>query len=266
MSHSFDAYDGIASAEIGLYSLYLGGAIYLCFKHGFGRSAGWRSLIMLSLARLIGASMRLATISMPTDKSLYIGWLILLGIGLGPLILTLHGLLGRILDSMSSQGHSIIKSFHRRVFEILILVGVILLIIGGTQSKITIQNGNPVTHYVTLSYVGTAILVGVMGLLILECFIVFRNRASIIPGENRILIAVIICIPLVLVRLCYSCILVFGGVHSTPWLLLGMSTCMEVTTTFICETVGFTLSKTAFDIGSPQGQEMEPMASYGMSK
>ncbi|KAM0263370.1 hypothetical protein ACHAQJ_001226 [Trichoderma viride] len=267
MTGSFDAYDGIACAEIGIYCIYLCGAIYLCRKHGLTKSAGWRFLIILSLARIIGDSMRLATIWQPTNQSLYIGWLTLLGVGLGPLILTLHGVLGRLIDSMNIQGRAPIKSFHRRLLEFLMFGGMILVIIGGTKSQYTLNHGSPVVHYSTLSYIGTGIIVVVMGLLILECLIVFRNRDCIVQSEHRVLTAVIICIPFVLVRLAYSCILVFGGVHSSPWLLLGMSTAMEVTVTFICEITGFTLPSDEFlEVSLSRDQEMQPMAHYRMSK
>ncbi|QYT00176.1 hypothetical protein H0G86_007273 [Trichoderma simmonsii] len=263
MSRPFDAYDGIACGEIAIYCLYLGGAIFLCRKHGFGRSAGWRFLIMLSLARIIGDAMRLATISLPTNQSLYIGWLILLGVGLGPLVLTLHGLLGRLIDSIGNQGPLLIKSTHRRLLELLMLAGMVLVIIGGTQSSYTLTNGSPVTHYVTLSYVGTGIIAAVIGLLILEILLVYKNRDYIIQGERRILIAIVICIPFVLVRLAYSCSLVFGGVHTSPWLLLGMSTAMEVTVTLICEILGFTIH-TGFV--EQTGEEMQPMARFSALK
>jgi hypothetical protein len=267
MSRPFDAYDGIACAEIGIYCIYLCGAIYLCHKHGFTTSSGWRYLIILSLARLIGDSMRLATISQPTNKNLYIGWLILLGVGLGPLILSLHGILGLLIDSMNTQGRVLIKSFYRHLLELLMLGGIILGIVGGIQSHFSINQGNPVTHYSTLSYVGSGIIVAVMGLLLLECLIVFRNRDCIVQSENRVLTAVIICIPFVLVRLAYSWILVFGGVHSSPWLLLGMSTAMEVIVTFICEVIGFGLpTNNSFEASLSRDQEMEPMASYRISK
>ncbi|EHK19266.1 uncharacterized protein TRIVIDRAFT_49577 [Trichoderma virens Gv29-8] len=267
MGRPFDAYDGIACAEIGIYCIYLCGAIYLLRKHGFREGAGWRFLIMLSLARLIGDSMRLATISQPTNRSLYVGWLILLGLGIGPLILTLHGVLGRLIDSMNAQGRAPIKSFHRRLLEILMLGGMVLVIIGGTKSHYTLSHGNPVTQYSSLSSVGTGIIVAVMGLLLLEYLIVFRNRDCITRIEHRVLIAVIICIPFVLVRVAYSCILVFGGVHSSPWLLLGMSTAMEVIVTFICELCGFILPSVTFLEGSSsQDREMQPMGSYGISK
>ncbi|KAL7935682.1 hypothetical protein V8C35DRAFT_333566 [Trichoderma chlorosporum] len=267
MTGNFDAYDGIASAEIAIYCIFLGGAIYLSFKQGFSRSAGWRFLIILSLARLIGDTMRLLTLSQPTNKTLYIGWLILLSVGLGPLILTLHGLLGRLIDSMSGQGFTIIKSFHRRLLELLMGGGMVLVIIGGTKSSFTLDHGSPVTHYSSLSYIGTGIIVAVMGLFLLEFLIVFRNRDYIVRGEKHIIIAVAICIPFVLVRLAYSCSLVFGGVHTTPWLLLGMSTAMEVTVSFICEIIGFTMQNRFVETGLPQEDgEGQPMTGYGGPK
>jgi uncharacterized membrane protein len=190
--------------------------------------------------------MRLATLSQPTNRSLYVGWLTLLGVALGPLILMLHGLLGRLFDSLAGLGNNPIKPIHRRLVELLMLVGMVLVVVGGTKSTYTVNAGSPRTEYSKISKAGTAIIVVVMAFLCLECSVVVRDRIHLAKSEHRILFSVIFCIPFVSVRLVYSCILAFSNVHTSPWLLLGMSSAMEVVVALVCEATGFSLGTAAY--------------------
>ncbi|KAM4068130.1 hypothetical protein HRG_009588 [Hirsutella rhossiliensis] len=243
MGRPLDAYDDIAIATIVIYAVFLAGAVALCFKHGLARSSGWRFLIILALARLIGSAFRLATVSAPADAGLYVGWLTLNGLGLAPLILMLLGLLGRVFDSTNRSGHDVVKPAHRRLVEILMLVAIILVIVGGTQSAVTVQGGVPKIAYSSTSKAGTAIMVAVLALLCLELLLAFRKRGHVARGERRIIVGVGLSIPFVIVRLVYSCLVVFGGVSSNVWLYLGMLVIMEMIVVIICQVLGFSLDK-----------------------
>ncbi|KAL3953645.1 hypothetical protein ACCO45_011601 [Purpureocillium lilacinum] len=225
MGRPLDTYDHIAIASLAIYSFFLIGAVYLCIKHGFKRSSGWRFLIILALARIIGDALRLATISAPTNESLYIGWMTLNGLGLGPLILVLLGLLDRVFDSINRQGHVVVKPMYQRILNLLMLVGIILLIVGGTHKA------------------GTCIFVAATALLCLETLLAFQNQGYVSEGEHRIILGVVASLPFVIVRLAYSCLLVFGGKTSTVWLYLGLLVIMEMVVVLICEVLGFTLDK-----------------------
>ncbi|KAK5989164.1 hypothetical protein PT974_10664 [Cladobotryum mycophilum] len=226
------AYDGIAVAELIFYLFALAGSIFLCFKHGFTKDAGWRALIILSLARIIGASLRLATISDPTNEDLYIGWMTLNGIGL---------------------------SKHQRLIELVLLVALILLIVGGTQSNFTITNGQPKVHYSTISHVSIALLIVVLVLVCLEVLLAYRNQGYVAQGEHRIILVIVLCMPFIIVRLVYSCLLVFGGITSTPWLYLGLSSLMEMIVTVISIVLGVSLEKVAKEPVSHTDEEMNSM-------
>jgi hypothetical protein len=79
-----DYREGVAIGELVCYVPALSIAILLAVRHGFGRSSGWFFLIMLSLARIIGAAMQIAIASNPTSISLYTGSAILTNTGFSP--------------------------------------------------------------------------------------------------------------------------------------------------------------------------------------
>ncbi|KAF4978815.1 hypothetical protein FZEAL_4859 [Fusarium zealandicum] len=243
MAPSLNNYDDIAIAEIVLYSIFLIGALVLCKNHGFGRNAGWFYLIILSLARLIGSAFLLAAVNDPSNKSLYIGWLTLNGVGLGPLILTLLGLLSRCFDSMSRQGHVVVKPIYQRIIQVSMLMAMILLAIGGSKSSYNLKEGAPKIQYSTESKVGIAFMIVVLVLLVGQTLLALRNQGYISQGERRLLIAIVASLPFVVVRLVYTCVLILGGHKQTVWMYLGAGIIMEMMVAFICEVVGFTLDK-----------------------
>ncbi|KAL7799964.1 hypothetical protein V8C37DRAFT_183 [Trichoderma ceciliae] len=243
MGRPLQAYDDIAIAELVFYIFALGGGIFLCVKHGFTKNAGFRALIILSLARIIGACFRLATISSPNNINLYIGWLTLNGIGLAPLILLSFGLLSRVFESIKSKGRTLVQPQYQRLVEVLMLLAIILLIVGGTKSNFSIIDGKPKVDYSTISHVAEGILIAIAALLAFAIGLAILNQNHVSTGEHRIIFIVAVCFPLILVRLVYSCLLIFGGVASTPWLYLGMSSLMEMIVTLLSEVLGFSLDK-----------------------
>lgn len=243
MARALDTYDGIAIAEIIVYTFFLAGGIFLSIKHGFKKSSGWRFLIILALARLIGSSLLLATINNPNNESLYVGYLTLNGVGFGPLILMLLGLLSRLFDSINRQRNTLVEPLYLRLISIMMLVAMVLLIYGGTQADYSTVNGVPKIEYVTASKVGAGLMIGVLVLLIIETALLTRNRGYICQGERRILLAVVLSIPFVLVRLVYTCILILGDKSQDVWLYFGAGVLMEMIVVLICQIVGFTLEK-----------------------
>ncbi|ODA77278.1 hypothetical protein RJ55_06905 [Drechmeria coniospora] len=243
-----DTYERIAIACIVFYSFALIGGIALCFKHGAHKSAGWRFLIILALARLIGQSMLLGTIDDPTNESLYIGWNTLNGLGLGPLVVMLLGLLGRVFEGITAvrHGNFIWRPQFTRLVELLMLVGFILIIVGGTQIDYEVQPSSaevPAVQYSGLTVAGVAIFTAVTVILCIATSIVFFHWHDIPDGEHRIAVAVLISLPFVIVRLIYSCIEVYGDVVPSRWMYLGMFIIMEMIVVLICEALGFSLGK-----------------------
>ncbi|KAH7143956.1 hypothetical protein EDB81DRAFT_512302 [Dactylonectria macrodidyma] len=243
MARSLDTYDRIAIAEIVFYSFFLISGIFLCFKHGLKRSSGWRFLVILALARLIGSSMLLATINDPSNVSLYVGWMTLNGVGFGPLILMLLGLVSRLFDSINRDGREILKPLYQRMISLLMLVAMVLLIIGGTNGDYTIVNGTPKITYPVESRVGAGLMITVLVFLVIETLLAVRYKSFVAEGERRILIAVLTSLPFVIVRLAYTCVLILGGKSQSVWFYLGGGVIMEMMVVVICQTVGFTLQQ-----------------------
>lgn len=263
MGRPLDIYDRIAVATIIVYSFFFCGGIFLTFKHGFAKSSGWRFLVILALARLIGSSLRLATISDPTNENLYVGWMVLNGLGLGPLITMLLGLLARLFMTISfnRNGNFFYSPRFQHLWELAMLVGLILVIVGGTESDFTIVNNEPKVHYSELSEAGISIFVAITGILCFGIFVASYNYASIDQGERRILVALILCMPFVIVRLVFACLEIWGGITASRWLYLGMFVIMEMIVVFICQVLGFLLDKVKIrpapgepDVGASQGQ------------
>jgi hypothetical protein len=98
MSDQTDAFtyrDGVAVVQLFFFTIYLGFAFLLCWRHGFCRSDDWLVLITFSTLRVLAACFQLASIKYPTTF-VYGGALICQEIGLGPLTLLNNGLCGRL--------------------------------------------------------------------------------------------------------------------------------------------------------------------------
>ncbi|KAG8406208.1 hypothetical protein J3459_019414 [Metarhizium acridum] len=256
MAH-FDTYDVISVVGIPIYVVFLICAVLLSIKHGFKKSSGWRYLVVLAAARIIGFSLRLAIINDPANTSLWIGWMTVNGLGLGPLVLVLLGLLSRVFDSINRQGHVVLTPTHQRLVQLLVVVAVVVTVVGGTQSGFSLQNGAVSVDYATASRVGVGLMIAAVALLCLEALVAFRNQGYVAQGEHRILLGVVASLPFVLVRLVYSCLTVFAGVNSNVWVYLGMGVLMEMVVVFMLELLGFTLDKAPRD---PRSDDPELLA------
>ncbi|KAI1102832.1 hypothetical protein F4804DRAFT_311816 [Jackrogersella minutella] len=251
--------DNISIAQIVIFvpTLFLG--IWLSIRHGFGKSAGWFYLIVFSLARIIGASMQLATISDPTNLSLRIGAATLQNVGLSPLIMIQLALLGRALGSIRKTTTSFVTEQRLRLVQLLALVGLILGIIGGSDSGSDFSTTGKWTIS-TLSKVGTGLTIAAFVLLALSTAAVAMQLSYIEAGEKRLVLIVGLCLPFILVRLAYAAETVYGNNPDFSQLTgnvniqLGMAVIMEIIAVAIIEAIGITLEK----IPKSQGPSVAP--------
>ena len=86
---------GLAIAELIFYVPAFFVALWVAFRHGFNRRAGWLFLVILSLVRIVGWSCQLAAQTNPSI-GLKEAAIILSSVGLSPLILAMLGLLSRV--------------------------------------------------------------------------------------------------------------------------------------------------------------------------
>ncbi|TVY25999.1 hypothetical protein LHYA1_G005025 [Lachnellula hyalina] len=240
--------NGVSIGEIILYIPALAIAIFLCIKHGFGRSSGWYFLIVLSLARIIGAAMELATISSPKSVSLYTGSAILTNVGFSPLVLAALGLLSRLSDSIRKSYKTIVDARMLRMIELVIFVGLILGIVGGVNAG---SNFSKTGHYTpsTLNKVGTALLVVSFGFIIISIIFISFATPHAEQGEHRLFYAVVAALPFLTCRLVYSCYSTFSHnknfnlITGNTTILLCVALLEELAVVIIFEGVGLTLKK-----------------------
>ncbi|KAJ5452515.1 hypothetical protein N7445_000698 [Penicillium cf. griseofulvum] len=239
---AIDYRHGISILEIIVYSPTLFVALWMAFHHGFKKSSGWFFFILFCLARIVGSACYLATIHYPSSVNLYIAWAVCTSLGLSPLILACIGLLSRANDSIMRKTANPLPPIIFRLVGLFALVAVILSIVGATSnSDITHGLVNIKTKLGLIFYL--VAWIGVCGLFLL----VLKRTQSIEDGEHRILLAVGVSLPLILVRLIYSFIYAFGQnsefnmVSGNVTIQLVMSVLEEFLVVLVCLGIGLTL-------------------------
>jgi hypothetical protein len=238
--------NGVSIAELIVYFPCLVIAVFLAFRHGFRRSSGWLFLVIFCLIRIVGACFDLATIGDPTNLSLYIGYSILQTIGLSPLELAALGLLSRLITSINMRKTTFTQPRHMKFIQLIVTVGLILGIVGGVNSSDSYaSNGNRIVPS-NLTKAGLGLFILSFLLIILSTFFLSFDVSHAELGEKRLLLAVALSLPFLLVRLIYSCIAVFGSdttFRSNTTILLCMAYLMEFIVVVIYEAVGLTLQR-----------------------
>ncbi|KAI4863015.1 hypothetical protein F4820DRAFT_428415 [Hypoxylon rubiginosum] len=240
--------DNISIAQIVVFVPSLVIATALAIRHGFTRGSAFFYLIAFSLARIIGASFQLATVSDPTNINLHVGAAILQNLGLSPLILVLLSFIGHTLGSIRESATAFVTERRLRLVHILVAVGLVLAAIGGSNSSSSLREGG--TYTVSgLTQAGIGLLIAAYILLVLTTIIVATQVSYVRPGEKRLLLAVGLSLPFILVRLAYSAESAYGHnssfnqISGNPNIQLGMAVIMEMIVVAICEGVGITLRK-----------------------
>ena len=129
---------------------------------------------------------------------------------------------------------------HFRAVQLVITLGLILSIVGGTSSI----SSTGVYTTQTSSKVGIALFIVAYVALVLMAVLTTLNLSSAESGEKRLDFAVILALPFILVRLAYSALAVFS--HHHEFKLVGgsvaimavMSVLMEFIVVFIYLLVG----------------------------
>ncbi|KAB5570753.1 hypothetical protein GE09DRAFT_1055545 [Coniochaeta sp. 2T2.1] len=246
----------ISIAEIIVYTPSLAIATFLAVRHGFGRSSGWLYLIIFSLARVLGGALQLAAINDPANIGLLTGAATLQSIGISPLILCMLGLLSRVLESIRQTRDTFTTPQMIRIVQIVVLVALILGIVGGSEMgdivRDAIASGSTSYAVPTESVAGLALMMASFAILIIASGLTARQIGAAEPGEKRLLLAIALAAPFVLVRLVFAAVGTFGdhpdfraflGTDRYPDLLVGMAVVMEMAAVAIFEGVGLTLRK-----------------------
>jgi uncharacterized membrane protein len=192
--------------------------------------------------------MQLATINSPTNASLYEGSAILNNIGLSPLTLAALGLLSRLLDSINKSTHTFVRQYWLRVIELIVLVGLVLGIVGGVNAADDFVKSR---HYQpgTLNKAGTGLSILAYILLLSATAFTSFSISHAQHGERRLFTAIVIALPLLLVRLIYSIFSTFTTNKSfnllsgNPTILLCVALIEEFLVVVCFEGTGLTLEK-----------------------
>lgn len=268
----------ISIAQIIVYTVSLAVAIVIALRHGFGRSSGWLYLIIFSITRILGGALQLATINDPTNISLLVGASTLQSVGVSPLILVMLALLSRVLENIRHTRDTIITPRHIRIVELCVLVALILGIVGGSNMggiiSDAVAQGNMNYTVPAESRAGLGLMLACFAILIIASAMSAMQISAAESGEKRLLLAIALAAPFVLVRLIFSAMATFdnnpdfrsfGGSSKYPDMLIGMAVVMEMCAVAIFEVIGLTLrkvSKSAIASGrhsqSPAGDEHRP--------
>ncbi|TGJ78764.1 hypothetical protein E0Z10_g10008 [Xylaria hypoxylon] len=238
--------NNISIAQIVLFLPFLAVAIILCVRHGFGSNAGWLFLVLFSLFRIVGASLQLAATANPRNIGLFVGALTLQSIGLSDFIIVLLALLNRALGSMKKGRNAIVNPRVLFLSQLLVFVGVILGSVGGSNSGSRYaETGEYKTS--TLTEAGISLTIAGFVLLVIATITVGLNVSYADPGEKRVVLAVALSLPFLLVRVIYSAAgtfnrnSVFNNVSGDAYVFLGTAVIEEIIIVLIIEAIGLTL-------------------------
>ncbi len=155
-------------------------------------------------------------------------------------------LLSRITTNINHSHRTLITTRQIQFFEFLNTVGIALSIYGGVESRYS-----KTSRYVpqTLSKVGLGLFIASFVAILTATVLLSSSVSHAEPGEKRILLAVAVSLPLLLVRLIYSSIYTFRGVRAfsslngSVSLLLCLALLEEMAIVMIYEGAGLTLRR-----------------------
>jgi hypothetical protein len=240
--------DGVSIGELVVYLPALAIAVFLAVRHGFGRSSGWLYLVIFSIVRIVGSCFQLATINDPTNTTLYTGEAILQTIGLSPLELCSLGLLSRIISSINKNQSIFLQPFHMKFVQTIVMVGLILSIVGGIDASKDLSTTGVYTPQ-SFSKAAMGLFIAGYVLIVASTITLSFSVAHADHGEKRLLLAVALSLPFLVVRLVYSSISLFttienfNSVSGSVTIFLCMALIMELCVVIIYEAVGLTLQK-----------------------
>jgi uncharacterized membrane protein (DUF485 family) len=143
---------------------------------------------------------------------------------------------------------------HFRLVQLVITLGLILSIVGGTSGNTSPGSGIQVS---TASKAGIILYICAYAALCLVCVLSITSLHHAESGEKRLAFAVILALPFILVRLIYSTLVVF--VHNHDFNIVGGSVVLLVVMAVVDEFIvvgiylvcGFTMEKQSPDVVGP---------------
>ena len=182
-------------------------AVFISFKHGFGRSLAWQYVGLLALVRIVGSIMTIYT-ETASDPSITLVTvaIILSSVGLSPLLNALVALMKRVNEGMQKRG---LPAIIFRILELINIVAVVLVAYGGSttyspSSKQSSKNtGHDLMEAGIIIFIITFLATAATALV---TFVFIRNA---VPGDRRLVYFTVASLPFLFVRLIYSAIVIF---------------------------------------------------------
>jgi len=172
--------------------------VYIAYKHGFSREAGWFLLIILSLVRVLGASTGIAATISPSTGLIETSY-VMSGIGSTLLVAALTGIVNRINDG---TGRSPLSPRQMKLLQLISLAAVVLSIVGGTDIASSSSNTQASGH--TFSKVATILILVQFLATAGIAALVFVSFRYVNAGDKRLFLFALAAMPFVLVRVIYS--------------------------------------------------------------
>ncbi|KAH9891059.1 hypothetical protein C8Q73DRAFT_606069, partial [Cubamyces lactineus] len=206
-----DARGIISIVVIVIYVPILLAGIFLSVRHGFARKAGWISLVILSIIRIIGAVTHILSEENPTNVTDRIIYGIMESAGTSPLLIATVGFLRTTTQFGLDGATSVIKGL--RLAGLASLVGLILAIVGGSEiGNATTQSSlNTGTN---LRHAGAIIFAVVFGMAVLLTAYCWAHKLVILKYRQRLLTGITLTLPFIFARVLYG---VLSSFAPTPF-------------------------------------------------
>ncbi|KAI0431170.1 hypothetical protein F5Y09DRAFT_305778 [Xylaria sp. FL1042] len=212
----------VSIVELIIYVPALIAAIIVCSRHGLHRASGWVFTVLLCIIRITGAICQLLTYNTPSEGLLQ-ATIILDSIGLSPLLFATLGVISRFADWINYRGTEVFTTKQFRFVQLLITLGLILSVVGGTSASVSADGQVMVPG---TSKAGISLyIVAFVGLTIF--LVVSSGYRNAVPSqERRSPIAVAIAWPFILTRLVYSALGIF--LNNSTFSIIGGEVALHV--------------------------------------
>ena len=160
----------------------------------------------------------------------------------------------RRVDSINRRKQSLLGVKHFRIVQLLVTLGLVLSIVGGSNGDPSQGGGVQVS---TTSKVGILLYIVAYAALCVVCFFSTNNIAKAESGEKRLALVVMLALPFILVRLTYSALAVFVHNHhfniidGSVTILIIMAVLEEFIVVVLYLVCGFTMEKTSPELQGP---------------
>jgi len=220
--------DEVFIAVLVIYVGLLPGSIILWFRNGLFKAttSAYRLHLFFILFRILTAAFYLATIAYPTNRSVWAGYITCLGVAVSILLSCVLGLVQQAIEVTSIQAPPVQFTRVMRLVHLVILIGFILGIVGGVTAMQGWGNTG-VYQPATISQASIGLFITAW---IFITAVLLDKRQQICgstANARRLWHGLAVCLVLLLPRIIYQAISVFGN-------LIAFSSLYGDTTILVC--------------------------------